>query len=344
MIVLLTQKTMKSHTLSTTNFANLLLGSFEKLGIPAHLALKGTGLSTRQLNAENKVIPFEGIYLIFLNGLMYTKRQPDELAFLCGLNTNINAYGSLGLAAMSEARLGNALELFMNYLPVYMPGLAIEKKHLNEQVSLTLKKSAQLDDLILELIDCALIGSSLAILKMFTGESYKRYAKRVEVDLPFEKKNFISNNPELKNFKFNFQTKVSQLRFHRQVLDFKLPMANPKMVRQIIQNQALNSTAKNLGTAVKDWINKSLHTPSSISQACETFAMSERSFNRKLKEEGYSYRQLLLEARMLKAEHELKTSNKKISTVAKEVGYQDVASFNRAFKKFFNVQPSTIKK
>ncbi len=340
---------MDTNTLGTTNFVNLLLGAFERLGIPAHLALRGTGINARQLHAENTVVPFNHIHLIFLNGLIVSQRQPDELAFLCGLNTHINAYGSVGLAAMSEATLGKAMDIFLNYLPTYMPGLTIEKKHLNQQVTLTLKKSAKHDDFILELIDCALIGSALAMLKMMTGRNYKRYARLIEVDLPFAKKKFITNNPELSNIHFTFETKVSQVRFHQSLLDFKLPMANPQIVRQIIETHTPNfAHSKHLGGAVKAWIHHALYdapsnTPPPITQACEHFGMPERSFNRKLKQEGYSYRQLLLEARMLKAEHELKVSNKKISVVASELGYKDVTSFNKAFKKFFDVQPSRLR-
>lgn len=335
----------QSNTLSTTNFANLLVGALENLGIPPHLALKNTGISVHQLDDQNSVLPFERIQLIFLNGLIYTRKQPDELALLCGLNANVNAFGSLGMAAISAKNLGNSLDLFIRYLPTYIPGLEIEKKQLNERVILTLKKNTPFDEYSLELILCSLMGSVPAMLKTMTGQHPRGRQSLFEVDLPFPEKRFILEHPELSAIKFRFSAKVGQVRFHRNILDFKLPLANPRVARKLVESEKLleTTTPRHLASLVKKRLSAAINKPPSIVEVSKQFEMSERSFSRKLKEEGHTYRHLLLETRMLKAEHELKASNKQINTIAKELGYKDVSSFNKAFKRFFQKNPSSLR-
>ncbi|HEY3429087.1 MAG TPA: AraC family transcriptional regulator [Cyclobacteriaceae bacterium] len=68
-----------------------------------------------------------------------------------------------------------------------------------------------------------------------------------------------------------------------------------------------------------------------------------RTLQRKLEEEGTSYRALVLSMRNELSKKLLKVSDSKVKTIAGMLGYSDVSSFRRAFKKWTNKSPKAFK-
>ena len=68
--------------------------------------------------------------------------------------------------------------------------------------------------------------------------------------------------------------------------------------------------------------------------------MSERSLRRRLKEQGSSYRALILETKMATAGRLLERSDAPIEDVAAELGFSDYSNFRRAFQSWHGLSPS----
>ena len=69
-----------------------------------------------------------------------------------------------------------------------------------------------------------------------------------------------------------------------------------------------------------------------------------RTLQRKLEEEGTSYRDLVLDMRQDLSKQLLKVNDSKVKSIANMLGYADVSSFRRAFKKWTNKSPKDFKK
>lgn len=69
------------------------------------------------------------------------------------------------------------------------------------------------------------------------------------------------------------------------------------------------------------------------------FNLSERSFRRRLMEEGTSFRALLQMARQARACTMLRASDLPIAEAAQQLGYSDTATFSRAFKDWTGTSP-----
>jgi AraC-like DNA-binding protein len=67
--------------------------------------------------------------------------------------------------------------------------------------------------------------------------------------------------------------------------------------------------------------------------------LSERSFRRRLMEEGASFRSLLQETRQARARVMLESTDLRLSAAAEQLGYSDIATFSRAFKEWTGVSP-----
>ena len=76
---------------------------------------------------------------------------------------------------------------------------------------------------------------------------------------------------------------------------------------------------------------------------CATVAaelkLSERSLRRRLTEEGTSFRELLQDARKVRAQTILSKPGMSLTVAAEQLGYSDTAAFSRAFKEWTGVSP-----
>jgi AraC-like DNA-binding protein len=73
------------------------------------------------------------------------------------------------------------------------------------------------------------------------------------------------------------------------------------------------------------------------------FNCSSRQLQRKLKDEGTSYRELLDKVRMDLAEQYITRNNFTITETAYLLGYSDPNNFSRAFKKWMGVSPGSFR-
>lgn len=64
-----------------------------------------------------------------------------------------------------------------------------------------------------------------------------------------------------------------------------------------------------------------------------------RTLQRQLKKSGISYSQLVQQTRLKMACHLISNSDSKVKEIASALGYNDVGSFSRAFKKWTNMSP-----
>jgi len=82
----------------------------------------------------------------------------------------------------------------------------------------------------------------------------------------------------------------------------------------------------------------------SLSSLANDKHMSPRTFSRRLKEQGYSYKQLLEEVRQEQACLLLKSTHLSISDVSLKLGYHEPANFIRAFKSWYDCTPTQWRK
>ena len=88
------------------------------------------------------------------------------------------------------------------------------------------------------------------------------------------------------------------------------------------------------------WLQDNFAKDISMAQLAQQFELSVRSLNRRFKAAtGVSPLQYLQKIRIETAKDLLKTSNLSIHEIAEQVGYQDLAHFNRLFKRLLSTAP-----
>jgi AraC-like DNA-binding protein len=96
-----------------------------------------------------------------------------------------------------------------------------------------------------------------------------------------------------------------------------------------------------LGTQIKHFLAQSdfLEMPS-LAQIASEFGMTSRSISRKLKEEGCTFSQIKDAMRLDYAKKLLLTEHLSITKISELVGFSDVVSFSRAFKRWTGKAPT----
>ena len=80
-----------------------------------------------------------------------------------------------------------------------------------------------------------------------------------------------------------------------------------------------------------------------IETVAETLAMSRRSLQRSLAQQGLTYSQVLAETRMRRAVDWLDNTDKPVAEIAFDLGYTDGSNFTRAFRRQTGVSPQTFR-
>lgn len=81
-----------------------------------------------------------------------------------------------------------------------------------------------------------------------------------------------------------------------------------------------------------------------LAEAAKALRQSERSLQRRLEEQGLSYQKVLDDTRRTLAERHLHTPGMSLTQLAFLLGFSDVSSFSRAFRKWYGVPASQYKK
>lgn len=94
-------------------------------------------------------------------------------------------------------------------------------------------------------------------------------------------------------------------------------------------------------TKVRHHIQQNLGAPMcNLEAIAQLIGIHPRNLQRVLKQSGFSFRQLLLDARQEVAEYYLRSSTIGLSELADILGYQNVSAFSRAFKRHCGLAPA----
>ena len=78
--------------------------------------------------------------------------------------------------------------------------------------------------------------------------------------------------------------------------------------------------------------------------SAEAIGMSVRTLQRRLNESGFSYSRLIEQERLRTAVRLLADPKIKVTRVAIELGYTDLANFTHAFRRWMGVSPSQFRR
>lgn len=251
--------------------------------------------------------------------------------------------GLLGLALVNSPTGGDALTTFQRYIFLYSPGIDFHIKrsrhHLEVVLSPLVRFDNTIEQILFEIIFCA-VGFYMQRAGIDVSAEY--YLPYVLGQQKAEFEHFTRGQL----FENASQAKV---RFPLEVLDMPLPrpnLATHKLYIEQLEKQAEEArAAESFSLKARRYIEQQAQAGRFISRddLAGHMAVSVRTLNRKLKEDGLSFQPLLDQARFAIARRLLIDTDKTTKQIAFEVGIQNPAVFCRAFKKWSGKTPGEFR-
>ena len=249
-------------------------------------------------------------------------------------------FHALGYSALASETLREALQRMVRYGRVVTTGARLELKQDGDEVIVKLLGSLPDDQMVPASIDAG-VASIVILCRQGRGGQVDPVLVRLSRAEP-------ACSSRLQAFfgcPIEFGAAENSLVFRVTDLDAQLPTANPVLLRvneQVLTDYLARLERSEVTVQVQARLIQLLPSgevdESSIARALN---LSLRSMQRKLKARGVSFRKLLDDTRRQLAEQYLKDSTLSVSEIAYLLGFAEVSSFSRAFRRWTGHAPRT---
>lgn len=171
--------------------------------------------------------------------------------------------------------------------------------------------------------------------------------KPSKITLTQDKPSFSLKNSEIVGIKTYFAKEENAIYFHKNIKDIQTISANEQLLKMFEKEAEETLQLKLSQSALKEKISSLIIVSStqldiSLDSIALKAGLSPRVLQKRLKEEGTSFIKILKEVRKKLSIYYL-SRNMDLATISLNLGYIDLSSFFRAFKKWYGVTPSQYK-
>ncbi|KGN34222.1 AraC family transcriptional regulator [Knoellia sinensis KCTC 19936] len=332
---------MHKTVLRSTRGAAVTVAVAAERGVPPEVSLRGTGITAEMLESSDAEVTREQDIALVTN-VIRELGPTVGLGSQVGMGYSVRTFGVWGYALLTSPNLGSALRTGMRFLDLSfalsVPSLRVvgDEARLHYDVS-------QLPEEI----------------RGFTLERDGMATRRIELDLLgylIELRHIETQEPgtpeEEAMLSQFFQTPVtmnaaeSYGAFDAALLESPLAHADPERAEVALSQcrAALAFKRSRIGYAgaVRSALISGPQRWSDIGAIAAGMHISERTLQRRLIQEGTSFRDLVAEVRESLA-IELLATGMPVAEVAERLGYVEVSSFSQAFHRWRGVGPSAYR-
>jgi len=259
-----------------------------------------------------------------------------------GRNVHLSHLGLLGLAIMSSPNARAALEVALRYYrqlaPAWELGLDID----GDRGLLTARETISRGALRYFATE-ALLGGLYGVAQQVLG----RKPPVIEVRLNYRRPAHADRYSGIVEGPFRFDQPRTEVEFETKILDEPIASSDPataKLAEQYIATEASRiNVVHGIVAQVRRVLAEHAHgrpDPTEVAKALQT---STRSLRRGLQQMGTSFQTLLDEARRARAEEWIRGTDMKLQQIAEQLGFSDVRSFRRAFKRWTGRSPNELR-
>ncbi|WP_414728865.1 AraC family transcriptional regulator ligand-binding domain-containing protein [Zhongshania aliphaticivorans] len=320
------------------NFVSLIE---ELQGNAEDLCLKA-GIDYSQLDQEDYFFPYQSF--IDLLELSATSLNLPNIGLQLAMRQDHSILGPVAFLALSAHDVRSALISVGKFLYHFTPAISLTLREGKDQPSYACLELVNVNaNNSRQAVEHA-VACTLHIIHLLTEGKFKARAVHFRhSNIALEK--YYQNTF---NCPTEFNQKYDSIELDTDFLDIELSSHNPQLHGLVSSYLSMveidsNSTSKpNLSTSkqARHLIQKLLPTGQlSRPVIADNMKLHERALHRKLQSEGYTFEALVDEVRITEAKKLLAHDAIPMSQIAGLLGYNEQSSFNRAFKRWFNMTP-----
>ena len=321
-------------------YALLLLDVTARWDIGEDRLLQPFGLDRQTLTSPTLRVPLETVNEIYRQALLLT--EEPALPFYVGMQMKLSSHGFIGFAAMTADNVAQALELAERFISLRIMGFSLRLTRDGDTAHLYLETDLDLQPLRDGIVASLMIGLG-QMAQVITGETLFGSA---DIDIP-ENPRFAQISHMLPA-QIHFKRPANRISFDASYLDLPLVMADSASMQLAVEQCERELNALGLSNRfvrqVRDLIRPGEGGFRNVEEVAEALHMSERTLKRQLAQEGTTFSDILEDIRRQMAIRRLDAGELSIERIAEELGYSDVANFNRAFKRWTGTTPGQYRR
>jgi len=297
--------------------------------------LENVGISEATLASPEARISYHQFGILTSNALRLTGNP--GLGLDCGQNIRVAQMGPLGLALMNSASVGAALEALLRHSHSLMPAFDLSLHVEADRAMLRATETLSLDPFRVFSTE-VLVASMSVQVRSLTAAPIKVTCIR----LPYPEPEHGPRYRELFPVPLEFDQPAMEIEFDASFLSTPIAFADPataKLAEQFCSEQLGPQVAEGLLGQVRKLLDSARGPLPNLEQLSRTLQTSPRTLRRSLHAMGTSYQTLLENSRRTRALEWVTATTLTFDEIAKRLGFSDVRSFRRAFKRWTGHTP-----
>ncbi len=259
------------------------------------------------------------------------------LGYHLGLQMKVSYHGLIGQAAMVAQTIGEAVDILRQFYQLQSSILSLSLEREGDRVTLVFEENDPKYPLgrvgaQFLMLGFATMGESLTGQPM-TGEGYVR----------FSRPDYFDRYQHLLPGKVRFNQSFNGLVFPAELMERPLVMADPiaaRLAREQCKQELNRLMAEpSMAQLVRDLAFDEVQGFASLEDVAAKLHQSPRTLQRRLGDEGVTYRELVEQIRRDKALRLILAGSHNVGQVADLLGYGDVTNFSRAFRRWTGESP-----
>ncbi|MFP1679413.1 AraC family transcriptional regulator [Alloalcanivorax sp. C16-2] len=304
------------------------------------ILLEGTGINAATLEQGEGFIDWPGARRLIANALALSPR-PD-LALRTGLRALPAMHGPMGMAAMASATLRDAMVLFARFNNTRTRVFSTHLEEDREAITLRLDFIEPQDYAVRFLTESAL-ASAFACHIVLRGRPIEDGAVHFNYPPP---EHAVLYREAFAGIRVQFDAPRVALTLPAHYGDEPVPSHDRDLLWMAVRQCEARQEALRRHGSFSDQVLARLRAepePDLVAVA-GTLHVSPRTLIRRLKAEGTRFQALRDRTRAQRAAELLGLPHYTVAAVARELGYTDVASFRRAFRRWYGTHPSDFRR
>jgi len=302
--------------------------------------LEGSSITDAMLESPDARITYVQYGVLVRNALALTHNP--ALGLDVGRRVHLPQLGMVGLAIMSSSTLGEALEMGLRHYKRIAPAFELSLEVDGPTARLVVREAVPTAPFQ------AFAHEQLLVAYALQGRALRGRALPVKrVQLAYPRPSYADRYRDIYDVPYTFDAGTTFVELDAAVLEEKLAYGDPasaKIAEQyFVEHPLPQSETDGLVSQVRTRILAARGKPPEVAQIARELQTSERSLRRGLHELGTSYQELLDDVRKERALEWTRSTTMPFDQLASLLGFADVRSFRRAFKRWTGHTPSELR-
>jgi len=302
--------------------------------------LAETGLTYEALLDPDQRISYSQ-YLRIAGAAIRLTDNP-AIGFDFGAKARVSHWGVVGLAGTNGVTGGEALRLWFQYYRAFAPGWDLSFNVEGAVGRIVVRETIPRGTLLPFATEAMLMT-----MQRLTTEVVGHPQPPIETRFAYPEPAYSARYRQSFPGRLVFDHDVTEVLFDASNLDIAIEGADPAMAtiaeRYCAAEVARVASTDGLLEQVRKVLRRGLAPRPTLDLVARELRTSSRSLRRGLNEMGTSFRALWEEAAKARAEELVRRNDDKLEHVAKELGFSDVRTFRRAFKRWTGHSPAAFR-